>query len=95
MLLRYPNVPPTGHDYSSVPEVAAGYPAVSSDGKAYTFTIRKGYRFSTGAAVTAQSYASAINRVLNPAMRSPGAGYLQEVVGWDACSRERLGPRPE
>ena len=67
-----------------MPEVATGYPAVSPDGRTYTFTIRKGYRFSTGAPVTAASYAAAINRDLNPLMRSPAAKYLQEVVGADA-----------
>jgi peptide/nickel transport system substrate-binding protein len=73
--------------YDLVPEVAAGYPSVSRDGKTYTFTIRKGYRFSTGAAVTAQSYASAITRILNPAMRSPAAPYLEEIVGADAVQQ--------
>src|SRR5439155_2016338 len=40
-----------------VPEAATGYPAVSRDGKSYTFTIRHGIRFNTGEAVTAQSFA--------------------------------------
>ena len=30
------------------PEVSAGMPIVSKDGKTYTFTIRSGYRFSNG-----------------------------------------------
>jgi peptide/nickel transport system substrate-binding protein len=67
--------------YNLVPEVATGYPGVSRDGKTYTFTIRKGYRFSNGAAVTAQSYARAIDRILNPAMKSPAAPYLEDIVG--------------
>jgi ABC-type transport system substrate-binding protein len=70
-----------------VAEVAAGYPALSRDGRTYTFTIRPGYRFSTGEAVTARSYANAINRNLNPAMRSPAAQYLQEIVGADAVQQ--------
>jgi ABC-type transport system substrate-binding protein len=86
LLLRYPVGPPPVR-YNLVPEVAAGYPAVSRDGKTYTFTIRKGYRFSTGAAVTSGSYAAAINRDLNPVMRSPAAPYLQDVVGADAVQR--------
>jgi peptide/nickel transport system substrate-binding protein len=73
--------------YDLVPEVAARYPSVSHDGKTYTFTIRKGYRFSNGAAVTAQSYASAIRRLLNPAMQSPAAPYLEEIVGADAVQQ--------
>ncbi len=30
------------------PEVAAGLPIISKDGKTYTFTIRSGFRFSNG-----------------------------------------------
>src|SRR5262245_38038235 len=81
MLLRYPVGAPTRQDYSLVPEVASGYPAVSGDGKTYTFTIRKGFRFSSGEPVTAANYARAIKRVLDPRMGSPAAKYLQEVVG--------------
>jgi peptide/nickel transport system substrate-binding protein len=86
-LLRYAAGPPTDQDYSLVPEVATGYPAVSPDGRTYTFTIRSGFKFSTGAPLTAQSYAREINRVLNPEMRSPAAQYLQEIVGVDAMGQ--------
>src|SRR3954470_1662786 len=48
LLFRYPVAPPPIVRYDLVPEVATGYPAVSPDGRTYTFTIRKGYRFSTG-----------------------------------------------
>jgi peptide/nickel transport system substrate-binding protein len=80
-LLRYAAGPLTAQNYRLVPEVATGYPRESPDGKTYTFTIRSGFRFSTGAPVTAQSYADEINRVLNPKLRSPAAPYLQEIVG--------------
>jgi peptide/nickel transport system substrate-binding protein len=79
-LLRYRAGPPLAQDYTLVPEVAAGLPTVSRDGKTYTFRIRKGYRFSTGAPVTARNYAHAIGRVLNPATRSPAKTYLQDVA---------------
>jgi ABC-type transport system substrate-binding protein len=46
-LLNVPDRPlPAG--LRLVPEVAAGYPSVSHDGRTYTFTIRSGFRFSTG-----------------------------------------------
>lgn len=81
MLLRYPvTVPPVAR-YNLVPEVATSYPALSRDGKTYTFTIRRGFRFSTGAPLTAAHYVRAFKRVLNPAMNSPAARYLQEVTG--------------
>jgi ABC-type oligopeptide transport system substrate-binding subunit len=63
------------------PEVAEGLPGVSRDGRTYTFTVRKGLRFSNGAPVEANAFARAINRTLNPAMRSPGAQYVDEIVG--------------
>src|SRR5438128_5045884 len=69
LLLRYPAGPPPAVSYRLVPEVAAAYRAVSRDGTTYTFTIRKGFRFSTGQPVTAANYANAINRDLNPAIR--------------------------
>src|SRR4051795_423028 len=56
LLLRYPVSTPPVVRYDLVPEVATKYPEVSPDGRTYTFTIRKGYRFSTGARVTAQNY---------------------------------------
>lgn len=47
LLFRYPVAPPPVVRYDLVAEVAAAYPALSSDGRTYTFTIRPGYRFST------------------------------------------------
>jgi ABC-type transport system substrate-binding protein len=79
-LLRYPISSPPVVRYNLVPEVATAYPAVSRDGKTYTFAIRKGFRFSTGAPVTAANYARAFQRVLDPAMHSPGARYMQDVA---------------
>jgi ABC-type transport system substrate-binding protein len=90
MLLRYPVGPPLRQDYRLVPEVAAGYPTVSRDGKVYTFTIRGGFRFSTGAPVTAANYVRAIKRVLNPSMNSPAARYLQELAGVEAAGNKLI-----
>jgi peptide/nickel transport system substrate-binding protein len=86
LLLRYPVGPPPIR-YNLVPEVATDYPAVSPDDRTYTFKIRKGYRFSNGAPVTAATFASAMNRILNPAMKSPAEQYLQDVVGAKAVRR--------
>ena len=54
-----------------LPEVAAGLPVVSRDGKTYTFTIRTGFQFSNGQPVTANSFKLAVDR-LDPG-RSPRA----------------------
>jgi peptide/nickel transport system substrate-binding protein len=64
-----------------IPEVASGLPKISNGGRTYTFTIRKGLRFSTGAPVTARDVAHTINRLLDPAMKSVAAGYFLDIVG--------------
>ena len=71
--------PPAG--YRTVPEVAAGYPTVSRDGRTYTFAIRKGFRFADGRPLTARNYQAAINRLLDPTLSSPGAKFAAEIVG--------------
>ena len=70
-LLNYPDKPaPAGAQL--VPEVAESLPTRSADGKTYTFTIRKGFRFSppSGEPVTAQTFKYAIERTLSPTMKS-------------------------
>ena len=68
------------------PEGAAAYPQVSPDGKRYTFTVRPGLRFQSGAAITASNYEAAFNRDLDPATKSPGQDYLRDIVGADAVA---------
>jgi ABC-type oligopeptide transport system substrate-binding subunit len=63
-----------------VPEVASRY-RVSRDGRTWTFTIRKGFRFSDGSAVTAESFAYAIDRVANHDLASPGAAFITDPNG--------------
>ena len=58
------------------PDGAAGFPAVSKDGKTYTFTIKSGIKSNTGATLTAANFAAAINRDLNPKMQSPAAPFI-------------------
>ena len=63
------------------PEIAVGFPRITDGGKTYSFTIRKGVRFSTGPVVTARSFAHTINRVLSKTMDSPYWSYLGDIVG--------------
>ncbi len=62
------------------PEVAFGF-RLSRDGKTYSFTIRKGFRFSDGKPVTAKSFKFAIDRTLVSDLASPGAPFITDVVG--------------
>jgi peptide/nickel transport system substrate-binding protein len=71
------------------PEVASGFPKVSDDARTYTFTIRPGFRFSTGATVTAATYRYALNRVLNPSMQSVNAFFLEDIAGAAAVRQGR------
>jgi peptide/nickel transport system substrate-binding protein len=72
------------------PEAAAGFPKVSRDGKTYTFTIKRGFRFSNGAPVTAANFAAAIRRGLNPRMQSPASSFLDDVASYRAAGQYQL-----
>ena len=67
------------------PEVAAGFPLVSNNGKTYVFTIKPGFKFSNGQAVTAQSFKNAMERMANPKMASQGSPFLDVVAGAQAA----------
>ena len=84
-LMRYPSKPPPA-GLRIAPEVAAFPPRVSSDGKTYTFTLRKNFRFSDGKPVRADAFARAISRMLIPGMKSPGAEYAKDIVGAEAVT---------
>jgi ABC-type transport system substrate-binding protein len=82
--LKLINYPDRNGVQPLVPEAAVGLPRVSEDGRTYEFTIRKGQRFNTGEAVTAESFAYQIRRILTPKVSSPGASFLHDVVGANA-----------
>ena len=78
-LMTYPDrTPPAGFRLQK--EVAARY-TVSKDFKAYTFTLRPGFRFSDGSPVRATAFANAINRLLQRLVLSPGAQHARDIVG--------------
>lgn len=79
-LVSYPDLGGVGAG-PVVPDVAAALPTVADHGRTYVFTVRAGFRFSSGEVVTAASFAAAINRDLAPAMRSPAVAFLGDVVG--------------
>ena len=68
-----------------VPEVVRRF-AVSKDGRTYTFDLKRTFRFHTGAAVTARSFADAFDRDADPRMRSRAKNYMHEIVGADAVA---------
>jgi len=78
-LMTYPDKPVPAA-YRLEREVAAGY-RISKDFKTYTFTIRRGFRFSDGRPVRASAFAHAINRSLQPFVNAAGAVHMQDIVG--------------
>jgi peptide/nickel transport system substrate-binding protein len=83
-LMRYPDRP-LGPGFRLQAEVATGYPRVTNGGRTFTFTIRRGFRFSDRKPVRADAFAHAIDRTLAP---RPGpmvaAQYTRNIVGADA-----------
>jgi peptide/nickel transport system substrate-binding protein len=86
-LLNYPDkAAPEG--YALEPEAASGMPTISSDGLTVTFTVPAGkYKFNTGEPVTAQTFADALMRDLNPKQVSPFVSFvgssIEGATGWN------------
>jgi YVTN family beta-propeller protein len=81
-LLNYPDAPaPAGS--RPEPEVAESLPSRSRDGKTYTFTIRKGFRFSPPSRepVSAQTFKYTIERALSPKLNGPAGLYVSDIAG--------------
>jgi ABC-type oligopeptide transport system substrate-binding subunit len=66
------------------PQIATAMPAVSKDGKTYTFNLKRTYQFSNGQPVTAQTFIYAWNRAMNPKMQSPAQSFMDVIVGAQA-----------
>ncbi len=79
-LLTYPDKPGAA-GARLTPEVAAGFPLVSANGRVYTFRVRSDFRFSDGQPVTAASFRRAIERALSPKMQSPASTFVGDIVG--------------
>jgi len=78
-LMNYPDKEaPEGGEVK--PEVAAGFPVVSKDGKTYVFTVRPGFRFSDGKPVTAANFKMAIDRLAKPKLASSTAFLGSDII---------------
>jgi peptide/nickel transport system substrate-binding protein len=83
-LLNFPDKEASAGGLRIIPEVAAALPAVSKDGKTYTFTLKKTYKFSNGQAITAQNFKYAFERNANKKMSSPATTFMEDIVGANA-----------
>ena len=63
--------------------MAESLPSRSRDGKTYTFTIRKGFRFSppSNEPVTAQTFKYTIERALSPKLEGPAGQFASDIAG--------------
>jgi YVTN family beta-propeller protein len=79
-----------------VPEVAAGMPSASADGRTVTIRVRPGFRFSPGPLggnrpVTAETFRSTIERTFSPGLNGSGYQLLPELVGGRAYANGTNG----
>jgi peptide/nickel transport system substrate-binding protein len=66
-----------------VPDLATAMPKVSDGGKTYTFTLRKGIKFSNGKPVVASDFLTSMERLWKATSPSP---YFSDIVGATACT---------
>jgi len=70
--------------FNVVPDLAEAAPQVTDGGKTYTFKLRSGIKFSTGATVTVDDVVASFERIFK--VSSPTAGtFYNGIVGADAC----------
>ena len=67
-----------------VPDLAVTLPRPANGGTTYTFTLRRGIRYSTGALVRASDFRRGIQRQLS---FGANPGYYERILGAPACSR--------
>ena len=70
-----------------VPDLATSLPTSQSDGKAYTFRLRSGIRYSSGRAVKASDFRYAIERQFRAGTGLAGVGL--GLLGAERCSKRR------
>src|SRR3954469_25562329 len=73
--------------FTVVPDLAETLPQVTDSGKTYTFTLRKGIKFSNGQPVTTDDVVASFERIFK--VSSPTAGtFYNGIVGSAACLKK-------
>jgi YVTN family beta-propeller protein len=68
-----------------VPDLAVALPRPADGGTTYTFTLRRGIRYSNGVLVRASDFRRGLERTLS---LGSGSGYYQDILGAPACLRQ-------
>jgi ABC-type transport system substrate-binding protein/DNA-binding SARP family transcriptional activator/streptogramin lyase len=71
-----------------VPDLATSLPAPTDNGRTYTFQLRRGVKYSSGAPVRSIDFRHQFERIFKLG-NSYGAGFYTGVVGARACLRSR------
>jgi peptide/nickel transport system substrate-binding protein len=77
--------------YRVVPDLASALPTVSDGGRTYTFRMRRGIRYSTGAVVRPADFRRGIERALLIGGADAPNSYLGGIVGAAACVKAAKG----
>jgi ABC-type transport system substrate-binding protein len=88
-LLNFPDREARAGGLRIIPEVARSLPAISRNGRTYTFNLRTNYRFHTGARITAANFVAALNRNAQRRMSSPATTFMEDIVGANAVVQGR------
>ncbi len=70
--------------FTVVPDLATALPKITNGGKTYTFTLRKGIKFSNGQTVTVNDVKASFVRLFKVSNPNSGSWY-NAIAGGDAC----------
>ncbi len=70
--------------FTVVPDLATALPKITNGGKTYTFTLRKGIKFSNGQTVTVNDVKATFVRLFKVSNPNSGSWY-NAIAGGDAC----------
>jgi peptide/nickel transport system substrate-binding protein len=71
------------------PDLARSFPKVTAGGRVYTFTLKRGMRFSNGKVVRPADVVATFDRLATPSINSPAIPFFSDIVGAAAVTAGR------